>query len=443
MPRERKIILVTVDMGYGHQRTAFPLRQFAFAGKAINANNYKGMPKSDKRVWESTRQFYEFISDFKKIPIIGPLTFDFFDRFQRIPAFYPKRDLSRPNFNSFITYSSIKKGWGKDLIERLKGINREYGQEKPMPLVSTFYTPAFMAEYHNYPGPIYCIVCDADVSRSWIPRNPRESRIKYLVPNTWVRNRLRLYGVSEENIFLSGYPLPVENAKDKNEDKLEALKDDLKKRIINLDPKEQYRNKAGFIVKKYLGKLPEESGRPLTMMFSIGGAGAQKEIVIEYLNSLKDRIQDKQIKIIISVGTRKKAKEFFTKYLRRAGFSKDKDDVEILFEENIIDYFEAFNKKLRKVDLLWTKPSELSFYSGLGLPIIMAPTVGSQEVFNKRWLLWLGVGVEQENPKYAKDWLFDYLEGGRLAEAALEGFIEIEKLGADNIKRIAIGNEKK
>jgi len=69
------------------------------------------------------------------------------------------------------------------------------------PLVSAFYNPAFMAEYFNYPGDIYCIVCDADISRAWAPLHPRQSRIKYFAPTQRVAERLKFYGVKEENIF--------------------------------------------------------------------------------------------------------------------------------------------------------------------------------------------------------------------------------------------------
>ncbi len=94
---------------------------------------------------------------------------------------------------------------------------------------------------------------------------------------------------------------------------------------------------------------------------------------------------------------------------------------------------------MNKTDILWTKPSELSFYSGLGLPIIIAPSIGSQEDFNKKWILNLGAGILQENPKYADQWIFDYLNSGRFAEAAMQGFIEVEKLGTFNIQKTCFG----
>ena len=68
--------------------------------------------------------------------------------------------------------------------------------------------------------------------------------------------------------------------------------------------------------------------------------------------------------------------------------------------------------------------------------IIIAPSIGSQEDFNRKWLLRLGSGMEQENPNYTDQWLFDLLNDGWFAEAAMQGFVEAEKLGTFNIKKI-------
>ncbi len=127
-------------------------------------------------------------------------------------------------------------------------------------------------------------------------------------------------------------------------------------------------------------------------------------------------------------------------------FEKDpKAKVAVLFKDrlngnvftgDIENYFQLFNQAIRKTDILWTKPSEISFYTALGLPIIVAPTIGSQEEFNKRWLLKSGFGLYQESPSYTNQWLFDWLENGYLAKAAMQGFIEAEKLGTFNIQKI-------
>jgi UDP-N-acetylglucosamine:LPS N-acetylglucosamine transferase len=425
--------LVSINMGYGHQRTAFALRQLAFEKKIINANDYPGIPTIDKEIWESTRRFYEFISAFKKFPLFGNLTFAIFDAFQKILSFYPRRDLSKPNFTLKNNYSLLKKGWGRDLILRLGS-----GQvEKPLPLISTFFTPAFMAEFFNYPGEIFCVICDADISRTWASLEPKKSRIKYFAPTERVVERLKLYGVNSENISLTGYPLPLEII---GSEKLEVLKEDFKKRIINLDPQGKYREKYRILIRENLGELPEKPDHLLTVMFAVGGGGAQKEIGIKILKSLKEKINKRQVKIILVAGIRKKVKDYFMENIKILKLEERvNSEIELLFKEDINNYFQAFNEALRKTDILWTKPSELSFYTALGLPIIISPTIGSQEEFNKRWLLKSGFGVLQENPDYTNQWLFDWLEKGYLAKAAMQGFIEGEKLGTINIRKICFG----
>jgi hypothetical protein len=418
-----KINLISVNMGYGHQRTAYPLKSLAYGGEAIQANDYPGIPEKDRKMWKRARMFYEAVSRFKRVPLVGEFAFFLFDQFQKIFSFYPKRDLSKPNFQLRQIFLFIKKGWGRDLVEKCK----ERGGS--LPFVSTFFTSAFMAEVFNYPGEIFCVVCDADIARTWAPLNPRKSRIKYFAPNVRVVERLKLYGVKESNIFLTGYPLPPELT---GGEELEVLKENLRSRLLNLDPKGKYCRYYEPLIKKHLGKMPEESGRPLTVMFAVGGAGAQKEIGVKIVKALAQEIKSGRIKIILVAGTRKKIREYFKEHTRGL-------DVEIVFEEKVEDYFRSFNLALRRTDVLWTKPSELSFYSALGLPIIIAPPIGSQEEFNKRWLLKSGFGLSQENPSHVRQWLFDWVEHGYLAEAAIQGFIEGEKSGTLKIKKICLG----
>ena len=425
---ENKAWIIAVNMGYGHQRTAFPLRDFAPDGKIIYANDYEEIPSKDRRIWESARKFYEAISRFKRIPLLGDFSFTLFDQFQKILEFYPKRDLSKPNFSLMRNFSLIKNGWGEHLIKKISLT------DDSLPLITTFFLPAFMAENFNYPGEIYCIVCDADISRVWASLNPFQSRIKYFIPNQRVGERLKLYGIKSKNIFLTGYPLPLENIGSQN---LEILKEDFGFRLLNLDPKGRFQKYYEPLIKKHLGKLPEKSDHKLTIMFSLGGAGAQKEIGAKILRSLRLKIMQGELKIIFSAGVKERIKGYFEKEIKKMNLGNFLGkEIEILYQEKIEDYFREFNKALRKTDILWTKPSELSFYSALGIPIIVAPTIGSQEEFNKRWLLKSGFGILQENPSYAHQWLFDWLDQGYLAEAAMQGFIEAEKLGSLRIQEI-------
>jgi hypothetical protein len=231
---------------------------------------------------------------------------------------------------------------------------------------------------------------------------------------------------------MTGYPLPIENIGGKN---MEVLLEDMKNRIVNLDPSRKYREKHNFIIREKLGKLPEKSDHPLTITFAVGGAGAQKEIGVELARRLKKIIYSGRMKIVLVAGTKRNIKENFEKELRNGGLGEMiGSGIEIVYGSSFEEYYDKFNLVLRKTDILWTKPSELSFYAALGLPVIIAPTIGSQEEYNKAWLLKSGFGVEQREIGHVKEWLYDWLEEGYFADMAMEGFISGEKMGTFKIK---------
>ncbi len=382
--------IVSVDMGYGHQRAAFPLKYLAPRGKIITCNNYSGIPQKDRRIWQEGKQFYEFISRFKRIPVVGDTAWKMYDKLQQIPKFYPKRDLSRLSFQVKKIYELIEQeNWGKHLINQLA--------RKPLPLVTTFFVPAFMAEVFDYPGDIYCLTTDADINRAWASKHPAASRINYFASNYRVVERLKLYGVPSEHIFLTGFPLPLENIGNL---KLDVLKSDLVKRLVNLDPQKNYFNRYHDVVKKYLGikKLPAHSGHRLTLMFAVGGAGAQREIGATMVASLRNEILTKKIRVVLVAGIHNQVSNFFKTAAIKAGLKKEiGNGVIIIYSNNKDGYFQKFNQALRTTDILWTKPSELSFYIALGVPIVIAPPIGSQEDFNRKWLRTVGAAVSQES----------------------------------------------
>ena len=422
----KEFYLVSVDMGYGHQRAAYPFLNLAKGG-IITANNYKGASEEEKKMWYRDRIGYESVSKFKKIPVIGSFVFSVMDYFQKIESFYPKRDLSQNSQQQLMFIKKIKKGMGKNLIDELN--------KNPLPLVTTFFSAVYFAEYYNYKGPVYCIICDADISRAWAPIDPKKSKTIYLAPNQRVKERLVLYGVKKENIYVTGFPLPMENIGENQE----ILKEDLKKRLAVLDPNKSYRNKYEKLIENYLCPKNEigKAERPLTLTFAVGGAGAQKELGKILVEKLKNKIIEGKVQLNLVAGSREEIYNFFKKVLKE-NFLQDNRNVSIIYNPDKMELFKEFNLILRSSDILWTKPSELSFYSGLGLPIIMAEPIGSQETYNRRWLLGIGAGVDSKNPKYVDEWLFDFLNSGWLAEAAMRGFLNAPKMGTYNIKNIVL-----
>ena len=422
-------------MGYGHERAAYGVRNLAHGG-IITANSYEGIPLKDKKLWSESRRMYELISRLKPIPFIGDLLFSTLDYLQRIEPFYPRRDLSRATAQTHQTYYFIQKlGLCKHLIEKLA--------KKPLPLICTFFIPAFAAEEFAYPGDIYLVVCDADMSRAWVPKDPQKSRIKYFAPNGRVVERLKLYGVREEQIFISGFPLPQELIGGPDGD---IVKKDLANRLCRLDPN-------GYFLKKYARTLENNlfpgiclkpTKTPPTLTFCIGGAGAQKSLALTVLRGLASSIKRKKIILRLVPGTNKLLADTFTAEVQKLGLKRSLNSE--LFIDYFVDrpsYFKTFSKILRTTDMLWTKPSELSFYCGAGIPIIMAPSIGSQEKFNRTWLKTVGGGLTQGDPRYVNEWLFDWIQSGGLDRIAWNGYIEAPTHGAYRIEQIITGEKMK
>lgn len=424
--------VVAVDMGYGHLRAAYNLKEIVY-DHIQSINRYSGIPKSDKSIWEQSRKFYEFVSKFKNVPLLGDFVFSYFDKFQEIEPFYPIRDMTKPTLQLSQSLQLIrKKKWGKHFIDILN--------KNPKPLVSTFFVTAYMAEELGYQGDIYLVVCDADISRAWATDKANVSRIKYFSPTERVSRRLKMYGVREENIYLTGFPLPKENT---GSSRLTQLKKDLGARLANLDPEGVYIKRYERTLHKYLdGHLRHTQNRPLTIMFAVGGAGAQREIGIEIVKSLKQSLYDKKIKITLVAGIHNDVSKYFREELVALGLRNEiGKSVEIIYAPNKIEYFEAFNKALHTTDIIWTKPSELSFYTGLGIPFILTEPIGSQEICNRGWLEHIGSAMRQRPVQYTSDWIFELIHSGWFAEAAVEGFLEAPNLGAYKIQNV-INNKK-
>ncbi len=430
--------VVAVNMGYGHERPARVLQHLAGREGVIIANDYEGIPERDRRIWEESRHFYEKISRFKKVPVIGPLAFKAFDELQKIPDFYPRRDLSSASLNLIEYYALFRRlNWNKALIDQLA--------ENPVPLVTTFPIVGFAAEEFHYPNDIWVLCTDADIGRHWAPRKPQQSQIKYLAPNGRVKERLMLYGVQEENIELTGFPLPkgsIGGATPK------VLHKNLSRRICNLDPKGIFLSRSMKTIEAHMGAsyckgIERKKVEPVHVVFAVGGAGAQKEIGIEIAKSLRYAISQNRIRLTLVAGSRPEVATYFEQSLLELGMEKElkkkSPGIKIFFEEDRALYFDRFSDLMNETDILWTKPSELSFYAGLGLPIIMCPTVGSQEDFNRKWLYQMAAGMDQFDARYTHEWLFDWIDSGALARMAWNGYMEAPTHGTYRIEDVVMG----
>ena len=421
----QKYWLVSADMGYGHQRAISPLICLSHSGNIINANKSPEASAKELRLWKEMQGTYEFMSRAGNLPLIGNFITRLLNRLLYIPSYYPLKERSNATLQVMYLKSAIKKGLCDGIIKQIS--NPE------LPLITSFYSSAIAAEMAGHKF-IYCIICDSDASRAWAPIDPKNSRIKFLLPTEMVRKQFLMYGVKPENIYVTGFPLPNENV---GVNKKIALKD-LARRIPVLDPKNIYQKHYESLLEGIeKDNTIVADARPVAITYAVGGAGAQKEIGALILEKLTPKIKAGEIKINLVAGSRKDIKEYFEKVIKKLKLNGQKG-IEIIYAPDKIEYFKKFNICLRETDILWTKPSELSFYCALGLPIIISTPVGSQEEYNREWLISSGGGIDNLDPRYVDEWLSDLLNSGRLAHAAVDGFLNAEQLGTYNIKKIIL-----
>lgn len=421
--RELEAWVATVDMGLGHQRAVYPLRNVTRGG-IITAGLPEYSEPGEVKLWKRLRHSYEFLSRVRSVPAIGKPLFRLLDNLQNIPPFYPFQDMTKPSYQVNLMASLIGRGLGQGLLKTI--------EEKPLPLVSSHPVPALAADragiFRNY-----CIVCDAEISRAWVAANPRESRIEYLAPCGNAVQRLRRYGVPEARIHLTGFPMPLELLGDEN---VSTLKRDVGQRLNYLDPYHRFWQLHQWSAEHFLGRenIRPRNERVLEITYAVGGAGAQRDIGYNIAKSIRERLAGGTVRLNLVAGIRPEVRDYFLAARKELNLSEDA--VRVVYGDTMAEYFGAFTETIHNTDILWTKPSELSFYAGVGLPIIMAPTIGAQEEYNRKWLQEIQAGIPQDHPEYTDEWLFELLDRGRLAESAWDGFLKGRHFGTYKVMEV-------
>ncbi len=409
-------------MGYGHLRAALPLSD-ALGTELVHADRAPFADADEQKLWARVRQAQELLSKPLQIAsFLGDPT-RLMDRVTKIPPLYARVDHAHPNLGARALDFLVTRGLGRGLVRHLK--------ETGAPLITTFYAPAIIADRAGC-NSVYCVVTDADVHRVWAPMQGRHSRIRYFAPSTRVVRRLVAYGVPREHVTLTGFPLPLELL---GGPELGLLRRTVARRVVRLDRRGAFRQLHRYDLVRTLGELPtHEETRPPALTFAVGGAGAQSEMAFDFLPSLRDAIVGRHLTVNLVAGTRSDVAEVFYRAIHQSGLDASiGDGIEVLKAPDFATYYRRFNELLLETDVLWTKPSELSFYAALGIPLIVAKPVGSHERFNRKWLRQLGVALKQESVRHASQWIEEWLEDGTLAAAAFTGFVRLPKDGTYRI----------
>lgn len=411
-------VVVSIDMGYGHLRAAYPLAK-KLKTEVLHADRAPLADEEEQRRWARVRGFWESISRSSQKPGVGGALGAFLDAITSIPRLHPYRDLSARTLGVKSLGRLIQRGLGRGL--------QAYLQKTGAPLLTTFYAPAIAADQLGWER-VYCVVTDSDINRIWAPLEPRRTRIHYLVPSWRAQRRLQAYGVPAQNIEFTGFPLPDELL---GGPELSALRRNLAARMVRLDPDGSFCNSHQYEILHTLGALPnDQKGRPPLLVFAIGGSGAQVGLAERLIPSLKDSILNGRMRLALVAGVRSEIADQLRFWLERNGLAGLLgSSIQLLVESDFPTYYARFNQLLAETDILWTKPSEMTFYAALGIPMILSSPVGVHEWSNRRWAREHGAGLKQRDARFAAGWIDEWLSDGILAGAAWSGFMRLPKDG--------------
>ena len=419
-------LLVAIRMGYGHLRPAHALSKYL--GVEVRQADEAPLASIEEQArWRRLRSNYEGFTRLSQARVVGGPLRALLKLATRIPAYHDGADDSGPTPAVRVLDRHLRAGLCSPMVDLLKDESR--------PLLTTHFIPALAADLAGCED-VYCVVTDSDVNRIWVGASPASSGIQYLAPSKRVVGRLQTYGVPSHRIRLTGYPLPPSLLGGPG---LDVLKRILAARLVRLDPEGAWSREGRARAERVLGPLPDVAGA-VHLTYAVGGAGAQANLVTRFLPSLRPAVLAGDLVVTLVAGVRPRVRDTLLRALTRHDLMGELGSgVHILFEPTHDRYFQRFNELLARTDILWTKPSEMTFFSALGLPTIFSRPVGVHEARNRDWVLGLDAGIPQGAAEHALEWIQRGLRDGGFARAAFNGFLRLPKTGLFDICELVTG----
>ncbi len=381
--------VTTAMMGYGHMRAADNLASRGYV-QVMRVDKPPLVGTTEDAVWKGTQWGYHTVSRL----VEGPwnVLWKVLERMEEIPedsrqaSLWPSR--------------AIEAGTRAGLWQNVAAAVQKDG----LPVVHCFYLPALVAAYHGCTNPNWQLLCDVDFHRIWVPTRADKYRLEYCVPTPAGADRLMSYGVPSRAIHVTGFPLPVSLTGG----------EDLATRQAHVDAR--------------LTRLSPDSNEPFSLLFAISGAGCYLDLLEDLVRSLVGPIRDGEVNLRIAAGSNTEIRDRIQGWLSVFGLAQHRN-VKVLFRPDVFDGLHRFNRAIPKSDILITKPGELVFYTGLGIPEVLLPPVGQHEDKNRRYLLDNGCAADYPGPENLLSWLREARRAGLLADLASNGAARIPATG--------------
>eukprot|EP00557_Chaetoceros_sp_GSL56_P001573 CAMPEP_0176501172 /NCGR_PEP_ID=MMETSP0200_2-20121128/14010_1 /TAXON_ID=947934 /ORGANISM="Chaetoceros sp., Strain GSL56" /LENGTH=548 /DNA_ID=CAMNT_0017900023 /DNA_START=57 /DNA_END=1700 /DNA_ORIENTATION=+ len=418
------LVIGTIRMGFGHHRIAY-----AACSWALCADEDGGATPTKKSV-NRTTYFHDLLN------IDSPEA----DLIKATDATYSKMSRITSNMGGV-----VEKAWGKAMLSgdsdalRISAFTavhlRPLFKDLPLdtPIIATHCYVALAAVAAGFTNVINLVI---DNHAQWFVVVPGCLNLVQGPVN--YQNFLKM-GVTPENIQLAGHWIPR----------------DL---VLNI-PKDCERR---------IARVKSAVFKPRRILIPVGGAGAQRKFICQYVKSLEPLIKEKKVQLFLNAGDHKHMKAAFEGILSDIGLDGQYDVVNSTagvhaFRDKLLsglepdstvtlfsfeDYFPAVATTdilSRVADVLACKPSELAFYP---VPKLMIRRVGDHEQYSALRAAELGDGtLEAREIEDCERYMDLFVNGSELLEQMNKSIIDNNHNGVyngcKNAVRIALERAQK
>jgi len=363
------LVIGTIRMGFGHHRIAYATCSWAIHADADS--------KSKEKELTRTTYFHDLLN------IDSPEA----DIIHSSDAFYSKMSRITSNFGG-----TLEKLWGKATLSgdadalRISGLTaihlRPLFKDLPSdtPILATHCYVALAAVAAGMTNVVNLVI---DNHPQWFVVVPGCLNLVQGPVN--YQSFLRM-GVPPENLQLAGHWIP--------RDLVVNIPDDCAKRIA--------RAQVGFVDPAKATRT-KESPKPRRFLIPVGGAGAQRNFIVQLLRALAPYVHSGSVQLFLNAGDHRHMHQAFEETLFEIGFRPGSYDVISTldgvrtFQTRLLhgeephtpitlfafqEYFPAVATTdviSRVTDVLACKPSELAFYP---VPKLMIRRVGDHEQYS-------------------------------------------------------------
>ncbi len=419
----KPLVIGTIRMGFGHHRIAYAACSWAMH---VDEDTTSAISTKDR-----TTYFHDLLN------IDSPEA----DLIKSTDAVYSKMSRITSNMGGV-----IEKLWGQAMLSgdadalRISGLTAIHlrplfkGLPLDTPIIATHCYVALAAVSAGFKNVINLVI---DNHAQWFVVVPGCLNLVQGPVN--YQNFLKM-GVDTKNIQLAGHWIP--------RDLVLNIPSDCETRI--------QRAKSGLAGN-------EGEFKPRRILIPVGGAGAQRKFIVQFVKSLEPMIQSGKVQLFLNAGDHKHMKAAFKSVLSDIGLDGEYDTVDSTagvhkFRDDLLkgkepntqvtlfsfdDYFPAVATTdilSRVSDVLACKPSELAFYP---VPKLMIRRVGDHEQFSALRAAELGDGtLEAREIKDCLTYMNLFVEGPQLLEQMNNSIIKNNTEGVydgcKNAVRIAL-----